>query len=116
MSSGARKALNRKTSAAAGDSSCTASKLAAQVVTTDFAYTSQGRKACFEELQATGAIAFEIASKGRSRLDDVGRRLLQGEREPVQLAGELFGGVAFLGLGILPAATTEEECGRVLDG
>ena len=48
MASGARKALSRNTSAAAGDSSCTASKLAAQVVATDFGYTSQGRKACLE--------------------------------------------------------------------
>ena len=38
MASGARKALNRNTSAAAGDSFSTASKFAAQVVVTDLAY------------------------------------------------------------------------------
>jgi hypothetical protein len=42
--------------------------------------------------------------------------LLQGQRQPVQLAGESLGRVSFVGLGILAAATLEEERGRVLDG
>ena len=76
----------------------------------------QGRESCLDEFQATGAIALEIALKGRSSLDDVSRRLLQGEGEPVQLAGKVGGRGSFRGLGILAAATMEQECGRVVDG
>ena len=38
---------------------------------------------------------------------DVGRRLLQGERESVQLAGELLRPRSFLSIGVLTAATSE---------
>ena len=91
MASGARKALNRNTSAAAGDSSCTASKLAAQVRDHRLGGIFPGpERRASSELQASAAIALEIASKRQPMAcGDVGRRLLQGERQSVQLAGEL---------------------------
>ena len=47
---------------------------------------------------------------------DEGRRLLQGERESVQIAGELFGRASFLGIGVLAVASFEEKRGCVRDG
>ena len=116
MASGARKALNRSTSAAACDSSCTASKLAAQVLTTDAGYPPRAGQRAWSKVEAATAIAFEIASEGGFRLVNIGRRLLQRERQSVEFSGQLPGRVAFLGLGLLSPVTMEKECGRVLNG
>src|SRR3954468_16819099 len=70
-----------------------------------------------ESLQAPAAIAGQIVLKPHSLTRrDVSRRLLQGERQSAQLAGELSGGVPLRRFGILPVAPLEEERGRVLDG